>query len=161
MTSDRSNGPGGDAPNAGANTPDALSAIVRAHATRPPYNAVDWDGFAARITSAAAPELDRRRKAARWSDSRRDRFRVRAWWEITAGWARPALAAAVATIAVAGTLVLATWGATSALSADGATVTASADGVDSVMLDSQTGIATADASSAIQDSLFSAIVNVR
>ena len=84
---------------------DPVSVLLRTHASRPPYDAVDWDAVAARIITAAGPQLERRRTGAGRAGALR--WRVRAWWEVTAEWARPALAAAVAMIAIATALVIA------------------------------------------------------
>jgi hypothetical protein len=140
---------------------DAVSTLVRTYACRPPYDAVDWDAVAARILSAADAELGRRRTLAGRAGALR--WRVRAWWEVTAGWARPAVAAAVAMIAVATALVIANPGTTPvADAASTAEMTATADGVDAVMLGSPaTEAAFTEAGPITRDSLFSAVVDGR
>ncbi len=138
---------------------DPVSTLVRTYASRPPYNAVDWDAVAARIVSAADAELQRRRTLAGRAGVLR--WRVRAWWEITAGWARPAVAAAVAMIAVATALVIANPAASPMTdNASTAEMTATADGADAVMLGSPaTEAAFTEAGPITRDSLFSAVVD--
>ncbi len=140
---------------------DPVSRLLRMHANPPPYDAVDWDAVAARIITAAEPQLERRRTLAGRAGALR--WRVRAWWEVTAEWARPALAAAVAMIAVAAALVIANPAASSGTDGVSMTeMTATTDGVDAVMLASPaTEAAFTEAAPITRDSLFSAVVDGR
>jgi hypothetical protein len=139
---------------------DAVSALLRTYGNQPPYDAVNWEGIAARILAASDADLARRRSLAGRGGV--VPWRVRAWWEVAAGWARPAVAAAVAMIAVASALVIATPAAAPASGAAGTTVTASTDGADAAMLGSQTSdVASSEAMPITRDSLFSAVVDGR
>jgi len=142
---------------------DPTAAIVRAYGAKPPYEAIDWTAVTARIVAGASSDLDRRRAAARWTRIAPDGRRARAWWEIAASWARPAIAAAVVTVALTGTLV-ATSGATTqgedTSTSTGTTLVASTDGVDAVMFESPT-TTRSEGGVVTRDSLFSALVNGR
>ena len=139
---------------------DPVSSLVRTYASRPPYDAVDWDAVAARIVSAAEPELERRRALAGRPGALR--WRVRAWWEVTAEWARPAVAAAVAMIAIATALVVANPSSPVTDSSATAEMTATTDGTDAVVFGSPaTQAAFTEAGPITRDSLFSAVVDGR
>jgi len=144
---------------------DPISAVVRAYASRPPYDAVDWAAIAARIVASADHDLERRRAAARWPRLASRGWSGRAWWEVAASWARPAVAAAVVTVALTGVLV-ASSGATVTTQSEVAQVSpmiaASTDGVDAVLVGSPTSPASSVGAGTItRDSLFAALVTGR
>jgi hypothetical protein len=141
---------------------DPVLSLVQLAACRPPYDTVRWDALADRIVADAQDELGRRRTVAGVPSVRNVRRGVRAWWEVTAGWARPALAAAVAMIAVAAALVISTPGALSGVAATDATtagtLAASTDAIDAVMLETPSSVSEFESSPVTRDSLFSALV---
>jgi len=149
----------------GDRAPDPTAQLLRAHGRQPPYDAVEWDRLAARIAAGAGPELTRRRAMMPLG---RPQFTppVRPWWEIAAGWARPALAAAISTIVVAAALLTATAGTTSASAGQSTgqstAATTGADGVDAVMLGGSSAATPAvDGAAMTRDSLFSTLVNAQ
>jgi hypothetical protein len=113
-------------------TEDAVGALVRAHGATPPYDSVDWNSLAVRVVDNAQSELKRRQNtvAARLRDGTIDHslhlvtssegeydrvatasggWRIRRqWFEVTAGWVRPAMIAAGLVMAVATTLTVTT-----------------------------------------------------
>jgi hypothetical protein len=97
----------------------ALLALIREHSQRAPTGSVDWSALAARIAEDGRGEL-----AARHSDGVRSlprRTAPRRWWEVTAGWARPAIAAALVVSAISTAVVLASPSAGSADAGDAST----------------------------------------
>lgn len=156
MDRTRDEGPGGG---------DDVSSLVHLAACKPPYDTVRWDALAERIVAGAQDELARRRVGARLPGGTSLRRGVRAWWEVTAGWARPAVAAAVAMIAVAAALVIATPGAP--LSASGGdtttatTLAAGTDAIDAMMLETPNAAVSVEPSPPTRDSLFSALVDAQ
>jgi hypothetical protein len=88
----------------------ALLALIREHSRRAPAGSVDWNALAARIVEDGRGELAARQRAAYDSDGVRTLLRrpaPRRWWEVTAGWARPAIAAALIVSAISTAVVLA------------------------------------------------------
>lgn len=141
---------------------DPVLSVVQTAASRPPYDAVRWDALADRIVAGAHDELARRRASAGLSSGKSQRRGVRAWWEVTAGWARPAMAAAVAMIGVAAALMVATpatpSGATGTDAPSAGTLAASTDAIDAVMLGAPSSASSFESSPPSRDSLFSALV---
>jgi hypothetical protein len=105
---------------------EAVVRYLHAHGRRAPLSAVDWDGLAERVIESARPHLGWRAQGARSGVSAAPRPWVRderartgsagrgdraaaahQWWEVTAGWARPAVAAALLVSAISGLLALA------------------------------------------------------
>lgn len=95
-------------------TDEALEGLLRLHARRPPYGAVHWDALGARIVAAAEDEMtlgpwpwavNRAGIAVRLPATDAP---ARQWWDVAAGWARPALAAALVVGSVAGVLAVGT-----------------------------------------------------
>jgi hypothetical protein len=106
---------------------DTLRALVRAYGSAPPYGSVDWDSLAQRVAQDAQIELERRQLAAGtqpWIEANGETYIARAsrslqiddggrsrrrvsgrvrwrWWEVTAGWVRPAMIAAAVVSAIA------------------------------------------------------------
>ena len=140
-------------------TDEALEALVRVHASRPPYGAVHWDALGARILAAAEDEMPRG-LWARTGDRTGVPLRAqtsdaigRKWWDVAEGWARPALAAALVVGSVAGVLAMRT----------PATETGDASASASAWLQSVTGVGSALAerpadATAGPDSLFTAVI---
>lgn len=128
--------------------------LLRMH-TGAPHDRVDWDRLATRTVAGAGAELARRRaRTGRpWGAQRRRRG---AWWEVAAGWVRPATAAAaVAALAavVIGTPVVPTGGSAGDTAATGASLAAAPaaaapDGSGSGRLAGPADPATADAGAA-------------
>lgn len=168
MTSDRTPDPAAKSP-AEAAPEDETRSLLRAHAMRPPYDAVHWDALAARIMAQAEADLGRRRSVRELVGVTGLRRGVRAWWEVTAQWARPAVAAALAAIAVAAALVgtapassgtlAAADSAASGIATNG--VTANTDPVDAVLGSSTNTTVSSEARVVTRDSLFSALVDGR
>jgi hypothetical protein len=122
---------------------EAVVAYLRAHGRRAPHEAVDWDGLAERVMESARFHLGRRAPAVRsavsaapahvWgraesgpqgSAGRGDGApAAHQWWEVTAAWARPAVAAALVVSAISGMLALAAPATSVADSADYSTAT--------------------------------------
>jgi negative regulator of sigma E activity len=165
MPNDRSR----SAPPAGGMTresSDPVSELVRTYASRPPYEAVNWDAMEARIVAGSNEELERRRVAASRGRAGVFRQRVTAWWEVTAGWARPAMAAAVAAVAVATALVVTTPATSPSMAStdNSATteLTSNSDAVDAVILGTESNASAVSESNPIsRDSLFSTLVDHR
>src|ERR1700728_3952848 len=87
----------------------ALLALIREHSRRVPAGSVDWNALAARIVEDGGGELAALHRTAYDSHGVRTLLRhpaPRRWWEVTAGWIRPAIAAAlvVSAISTAGVL---------------------------------------------------------
>jgi hypothetical protein len=164
MTNDGSRTPLGHAPQDEDETIDTVPSLVQMAVCRPPYDAVRWDTLAERIVASAQDDLARRRGVVGLPSGTGLRRGVRAWWEVTAGWARPALAAAVTMIAVAAALMIATPAAPSAgTGGDGTiagTLTASTDAMDAVMLGTPSTLSV-ESSPVTRDSLFSTLVDER
>jgi hypothetical protein len=93
-----------DAPQTGATSGDvsgaAALALVRQHSRPTPYGAVNWAALADRVVADGGDELAARRQSAAW------RPVGRRWWEVTAAWARPTIAAAVVVSAISAALAL-------------------------------------------------------
>jgi hypothetical protein len=88
----------------------ALLALIREHSQPAPASSVDWNALAARIVEDGRGELAARHRAAYDGDGIRTLQRrpaPRRWWEVTAGWARPAIAAALVVSAISTAVVLA------------------------------------------------------
>ncbi len=149
----------------GQDAGDDVPSLMHIAACKPPYDAVRWDALAERIVAGAQDELARRRMGARLPGGTSVRRGVRAWWEVTAGWARPAVAAAVAMIAVAAALVIATPGALSIASGGdtttATTLAAGTDAVDAMMLETSSAAVSVESSPPTRDSLFSALVDAQ
>lgn len=126
---------------------DAVMTVVRAHGRRPPRDAVDWDALHGRIVDSARVHLARRARVASSTAARH-------WWEVTAAWARPALAAAVVVSVISGAAALATPSATTSDSPDNSVMTAWLQTVGG--LSAGTMADRADATS--PDSLYTAVV---
>jgi hypothetical protein len=110
----------------------AVLALVREHRRPAPYGAVDWALLEQRIIASGRDELATRQQSAlavaapslvqpgrrfgsshgiaRASSGAETTWRPagRRWWEVTAGWARPAIAAALVVCAVSTAVVLGT-----------------------------------------------------
>ncbi len=87
-----------------------LLALIREHSQPAPAGSVDWNALAARIVGDGRGELAARQRAAYDGDGVRTLLRrpaPRRWWEVTAGWARPAIAAALVVSAISTAVVLA------------------------------------------------------
>ena len=86
----------------------ALLALIREHNQPAPAGSVDWDALAARIVEDGRGELAARHHAAYDGNDVRTLRRAtpHRWWEVTAGWARPAIAAAVVVSAISTAVVL-------------------------------------------------------
>jgi hypothetical protein len=86
----------------------ALLALIRAHSQRAPAGAVDWNALAARIAEDGRGELAARHHAAHDGNGVRALRRAtpHGWWEVTAGWVRPAIAAALVVSAISTAVVL-------------------------------------------------------
>jgi hypothetical protein len=131
----------------------ALLALIREHAQRVPAGSVDWTALAARIVEDGRGELAARHRAAYDSDDVRTPLRrptARRWWEVTAGWARPAIAAALVVSAISTAVVLASPSVAAADAGD----TSSAAWLQTL---GATGTAIA-ATPANRDSLFSEVI---
>lgn len=166
MTDERSHAPMHHTRHDGQDAGDDMWSLAQMAACKPPYDAVRWDSLAERIVAGAQDELARRRAGARLPGGTSQRRGARAWWEVTAGWARPAVAAAVAMIAVAAALVIATPGAPSVASggdtAPATTLAAGTDGIDAMMLEPSSAAAIGvESSPPTRDSLFSALVDAQ
>ncbi len=88
----------------------ALLALIREHSQPAPAASVDWNALAARIIEDGRGELAARQRGAYDGDGARRLLRPpapRRWWEVTAGWARPAIAAALVVSAISTAVVLA------------------------------------------------------
>jgi hypothetical protein len=88
----------------------ALLALIREHSRRVPAGSVDWNALAARIVEDGRGELAALHRAAYDSHGVRTLLRHPAphrWWEVTAGWIRPAIAAALVVSAISTAVVLA------------------------------------------------------
>lgn len=88
----------------------ALLALIREHSQPAPAGSVDWNALAARIVEDGRGELAARQRRAYDGDGVRSLLRPpapRRWWEVTAGWARPAIAAALVVSAISTAVVLA------------------------------------------------------
>jgi hypothetical protein len=81
----------------------ALLALIREHQQRVPARSVDWDALAARIVDSGRAELSARQRLAHAIGA----HAPGRWWEVTAGWARPAIAAALVVSAISAAVVLA------------------------------------------------------
>jgi hypothetical protein len=122
---------------------EAVVRYLHAHGRRAPVGAVDWDGLAERVVESARPHLGWRARSARaggsaaprawdWDESARTGSAYRGdrapaahqWWEVTAAWARPAVAAALLVSAISGLLALAGPSTAVSDSADTAATTA-------------------------------------
>jgi hypothetical protein len=102
----------------------ALLALIREHSQPAPTGSVDWNALAARIVEDGRGELAARQRAAYDSDGIRTLLRrpaPRRWWEVTAGWARPAIAAALVVSAISTAVVLASPSVTVADAGDSST----------------------------------------
>lgn len=143
---------------------DPILIAVRAHAGKPPYDAVNWGALTTRIVASADHDLGRRRAAARWPGIVGRGWSGRAWWEVAATWARPAVAAAVVTVALTGALVATSGAPMTNQSGDTpaapeAMIATTADGGDAMMLGAQVSLASdAEAGAITRDSLFAALV---
>jgi hypothetical protein len=87
----------------------ALLALIREHSQPAPAGSVDWNALAARIVGDGRDELAARQREACDGDGARTLQRrpaPRRWWEVTAGWARPAIAAALVVSAISTAVVL-------------------------------------------------------
>jgi hypothetical protein len=90
--------------------PDSATlALIREHQQPVPAGLVDWDALAARIADSGRAELSARQRAANAIGSHASLRRPAPgrWWEVTAGWARPAIAAALVVSAISTAVVLA------------------------------------------------------
>jgi hypothetical protein len=90
--------------------PDAaLLALIREHQQPVPARSVDWDALAARIVDGGRAELSARQRSAHAIGAQASLRRAAPgrWWEVTAGWARPAIAAALVVSAISTAVVLA------------------------------------------------------
>jgi hypothetical protein len=87
----------------------ALLALIREHHQPVPARSVDWDALAARIVDSGRAELSARQRAAQAIGGHAPLRRPAPgrWWEVTAGWARPAIAAALVVSAISTAVVLA------------------------------------------------------
>jgi hypothetical protein len=88
----------------------AMLALIREHQQPVPAGLVDWDALAARIADSGRAELSARQRAANTIGAHAPLLRRPApgrWWEVTAGWARPAIAAALVVSAISTAVVLA------------------------------------------------------
>lgn len=170
MTTEQSGPMHRSQPDAETDNGDPILAIVRSHGQRAPYDAVDWAGMQQRIVASASPELERlrasERAAARGPGLNGRRLASRSWWEVTAAWARPAIAAAAAIIAVTTALVVGMPASTLGVDrADAPIARASsqgvtADRVEAELLGSSSGID--DVTGPIsRDSLYAALVDAR
>lgn len=132
----------------------ALLALIREHSEPAPAGSVDWNALAARIVEDGRGELAARQRAAYDGDGVRTLLRrpaPRRWWEVTAGWARPAIAAALVVSAISTAVVLTS--PSVAVADAGDTSTAAW-----LQTFGATGITTA-ATPATRDSLFSEVIS--
>lgn len=140
-------------------THEDLKGLVRIHACRPPYGAVHWDALGARIVAAGEDEMALGRSARAGNPAgtavrlQVSEARARQWWDVAAGWARPALAAALIVGSVAGALAVRTPAAEAGdTSAAASAWLQSVTGGGSALVDRATDAA------ATPDSLFTAVV---
>jgi hypothetical protein len=102
----------------------ALLALIREHSQPAPAGSVDWNALAARIVEDGRGELAARQRASYDRDGVRTllpRAASRRWWEVTASWARPAIAAALVVSAISTAVVFASPSVTVADAADSST----------------------------------------
>jgi hypothetical protein len=90
-------------------TDAAMLALIREHHEPVPVGAVDWNALATRIVGSGSAELSARQRAAYTIGTHAPLRRTspRPWWEVTAGWARPAIAAALVVCAISTAVVIA------------------------------------------------------
>jgi hypothetical protein len=185
------NGGHPDAARRGASDGDlssaAVLALLRAHGAPAPYDSVDWTRLAQRIVATGHDELASRRHSAidspvivrsgrrpdtspetspggatATSEGAARRTAGRRWWEVTAGWARPTIAAAVVVSAVSAALAVGSPAASVVESGDAA----GAAWIQSLAGRSSTGLVDRSAGIAIdppvgtaaRDSLFTEVV---
>jgi hypothetical protein len=86
-----------------------MLALIREHHEPVPVGAVDWNALATRIVGSGSAELSARQRAAYTIGTHAPLLRPspRPWWEVTAGWARPAIAAALVVCAISTAVVIA------------------------------------------------------
>jgi hypothetical protein len=86
-----------------------MLALIREHHEPVPVGAVDWNALATRIVGSGSAELSARQRAADTIGTHAPLRRPspRPWWEVTAGWARPAIAAALVVCAISTAVVIA------------------------------------------------------
>jgi len=155
---------------------EAVVRYLHAHGRRAPHDAVDWDGLAERVVESARPHLGWRARGARSEVSAAPAHaRVRAesgrpgsasrgvrapaahqWWEVTAAWARPAVAAALVVSAISGLLALAAPSTAVSDSADTAATTAWLQNVSG--LSGSSAADRPDGATVSPDSLYTAVV---
>jgi hypothetical protein len=102
----------------------ALLALIREHSQPAPAGSVDWNALAARIVEVGRGELAARQRASYDGDGVRTllpRAASRRWWEVTASWARPAIAAALVVSAISTAVVFASPSVTVADAGDSGT----------------------------------------
>ena len=86
-----------------------MLALIREHHEPVPVGAVDWNALATRIVGSGSAELSARQRAAYTigTPAPLGRPSPHPWWEVTAGWARPAIAAALVVCAISTAVVIA------------------------------------------------------
>jgi hypothetical protein len=90
-----------------------MLALIREHHEPVPVGAVDWTALATRIVDSGSAELSARQRAAYMIGTHAGahaplrRPLPHPWWEVTAGWARPAIAAALVVCAISTAVVIA------------------------------------------------------
>ena len=86
-----------------------MLALIREHHEPVPVGAVDWNALATRIVGSGNAELSARQRAAYTIGTHAPLRRPspRPWWEVTASWARPAIAAALVVCAISTAVVIA------------------------------------------------------